>query len=49
MKSATELKNLHKRIELLKGQLTMVHAEIKELDAKEKKLIEKESGTNEKI
>lgn len=37
MKSATELKNLHKRIELLKGQLTMVHAEIKELDAKENK------------
>ncbi len=37
MKSATELKNLHKRIELLKGQLTMVSTEIKELDAKENK------------
>ncbi|UYE98873.1 hypothetical protein XbC2_456 [Xanthomonas phage XbC2] len=37
MKSATELKNLHKRIELLKGQLAMVSTEIKELDAKENK------------
>ena len=37
MKSATELKNLHKRIELLKGQLSMVSVEINELDSKENK------------
>ena len=37
MKSATELKNLHKRIELLKGQLTMVNTEINQLDSKENK------------
>lgn len=37
MKSATELKNLHKRIELLKGQLTMVNTEINQLESKENK------------
>lgn len=37
MKSITELKNLHKRTELLKGQLFMVSSEIVELDLKENK------------
>ena len=37
MKSATELKNLNKRIELLEGQLKLTRTEITELDDKENK------------
>lgn len=37
MKSATELKNLHKRILQLKGQQTHLNVEFDELNAKENK------------
>jgi Tfp pilus assembly protein PilN len=37
MKSATELKNLHKRIELLTSQLKLVMIEIDEVDSIENK------------
>lgn len=37
MKSATELKNLHKRIQQLKGQQKLLNEEYVELDAKENK------------
>ena len=37
MKSATELKNLHKRISQLKGQQQLLDIEYSELDAKENK------------
>ncbi|AFC21880.1 hypothetical protein GAP32_427 [Cronobacter phage vB_CsaM_GAP32] len=37
MKSATELKNLHKRIQQLKSQQKLLNVEYAELDAKEKK------------
>jgi predicted nucleic acid-binding Zn-ribbon protein len=37
MKSATELKKLHKRIELLKGQLSLTNTEINNLADKENK------------
>lgn len=37
MKSATDLKNLHKRIQQLKGQMALLRIEYEELDAKEKK------------
>ncbi|EBS4516529.1 hypothetical protein DQT32_03775 [Salmonella enterica subsp. enterica serovar Braenderup] len=37
MKSATELKNIHKRILLLKGQQELLNVEFAELDAKPNK------------
>ncbi len=37
MKSATDLKNLHKRIQQLKGQMALLRIEYEELDSKEKK------------
>lgn len=37
MKSATELKNIHKRIQQLKGQLKLLNVEYVDLDAKENK------------